>query len=208
MKDIVSELEEARREVARRSGTDGEEVAVVLRRSYRAPVESVWGALTEPDRLRRWFAPVSGDLRAGGAFQVEGNVGGDIVRCEPPGRLILTWGMPNSVVDVRLSADDAGTALELVHTVPIEVAGSGAGALFVGPGWDIAVRALAGFLAGTEVADPTAFEGSLEGQQYSAASIAAWAASVGAGGTASPEEIAALTDVARAQFTPDLLAPT
>jgi hypothetical protein len=45
----------------------------VLRRTYDAPIEDVWDACSDPDRLKRWFSPVSGDLRLGGRFQIEGN---------------------------------------------------------------------------------------------------------------------------------------
>ncbi len=61
------------REVTR----DDETVAVVLRRDFPSPVDDVWDALTDPERLKRWFLPVSGDLPAGGTFATEGGAGGD-----------------------------------------------------------------------------------------------------------------------------------
>ena len=51
---------------------------------------------------------------------------------------------------------------------------SGAGALYVGPGWDVAVLGLALFLRGEPVGDPVAWEGTPEVQRYSAATIDAW----------------------------------
>ncbi|MGY1690792.1 SRPBCC family protein [Geodermatophilus sp. SYSU D01105] len=206
MKGIPDELAGTSRGV-RRQRTDGtEEVAVVLRRRYDAPVEDVWDALTDPDRLRRWFLPVTGDLRPGGTHQLEANVGGEVVRCEEPQRLTVTWGGPFSVVDVRLSAGGDGAVLELEHTVPVEVAGSGAGALFVGPGWDVTVLALGRFLGGVVVEDPTAWENTPEVQRYNVRTIAAWADVVAASGTATEDEVAAGVEMARAQFTPDLAA--
>mgnify|MGYP002779413394 CR=1 FL=1 len=65
--DRDTEVAAIERRVARREGANGEEIAVVARRPYPAPAADVWAALTEPDRLRRWFLPVSGDLRPGGA---------------------------------------------------------------------------------------------------------------------------------------------
>ena len=56
----------------------------MLRRRYDAAIEDVWDAVTDPDRLKRWFLPISGDLRVGGTFQLEGNAGGEILSCEPP----------------------------------------------------------------------------------------------------------------------------
>src|ERR1022692_1430641 len=43
------------------------------------------------DRFRRWFLPVSGDLRLGGRFQIEGNASGTIERCDPPKGFTATW---------------------------------------------------------------------------------------------------------------------
>lgn len=205
MKDILDELGATSRGVRRQRSDGTEEVVVVIRRTYDAAVEDVWAAVTDPDRLRRWLLPVTGDLRVGGTFQLEGNAGGDIRRCEAPHRLSVTWGMESSVVDVRLAADgDERTVLDLEHSVPLEIAGSGAGALYVGPGWDVSIHGLADFLAGVVVDDPAAWEGTLEGQRFSARSIAAWTEAIAAGDTATADEIAVAAEVARAQFTPDL----
>jgi uncharacterized protein YndB with AHSA1/START domain len=206
VRDILLEVAAAARSVSRRGAEGSEEVAVTVRRTYPASVEDVWDALTDPERLGRWFAPVTGDLRAGGTFQVEGNAGGEIRRCEPPSRLTVTWGGEVSVVDVRLTADAGGTTFSLEHTVPLEIAGSGAGGLFVGPGWDAAVLGLAGFLAGDVVEDPVAWESAPEMQPFYARSIDAWVEVVTASGTATADEVAVATEVARAQFTPDLVA--
>ena len=203
MKDILDELAATTRGVRRQSADGTEEVVVVVQRTYDAAVEDVWEALTDPERLRRWFLPVSGDLRVGGAYQLEGNVGGEIRRCEAPARLSVTWGMESSVVHVRLSADgDQRTVLDLEHSVPLEIAGRGAGALYVGPGWDVSVRGLGEFLRGAVVDDPAAWEGTIEGQRYSARAIEAWIEAIG--DTAGADEIAVAGEMARAQFTPDL----
>ena len=54
----------------------------------------------------------------------------------------------SSIVAVRLTPDGDGTVLELEHSVPVAFAGSGAGAPYVGPGWDVAVLGLAMQLRG------------------------------------------------------------
>ncbi|MEV0383680.1 SRPBCC domain-containing protein [Nonomuraea sp. NPDC050643] len=59
------------REIGRRDGAR----SVVLRRGYDAPIEDVWEACTEPDRLSRWLLKVSGDLRPGGTFALEATPG-------------------------------------------------------------------------------------------------------------------------------------
>ena len=134
MIDIADRLKAIHREVNEGSG---ETIGVLLRRTYDAAAADVWDAVTDPDRLRRWFLPVSGDLREGGSFQVEGNASGEVLTCAPPKLLRLTWGAPTSVVELRLTEDDdERTTVELEHTVPKAMAGSGAGALYVGPGWD------------------------------------------------------------------------
>ncbi|MEV4539463.1 SRPBCC family protein [Asanoa sp. NPDC049518] len=205
MIDIANHLKAIHREVGvGPAEAGGEEVSVVLRRTYAAPVEDVWDALTDPDRIKRWFYPLTGDLREGGTFQLEGNAGGEIRRCEPPHRLTVTFGGPTSVVTLRLSAgtgDD--TELELTHTVPIEMAGSGAGALFVGPGWDGALLGLALHLAGEVFDDPIAYAGSPEVREFSRGSVDAWEAVVASSGTATADETAAGRQMALAQFAPE-----
>ena len=64
--DIASEIEAINRTVGRRRIANGDGRSVVLRRSYDAAVEDVWDACSDPDRLKRWFGSVSGDLRLGG----------------------------------------------------------------------------------------------------------------------------------------------
>ncbi len=204
MIDIIPQIEAIEREVASRSSERGEVVSVLLRRAYRASVEDVWDAVTDPERIRRWFMPVSGDLREGGDFQLEGNAGGRILRCDAPTLLRVTFGGDTSLVELRLTADgDDATTLVLEHTVPMEMAGSGAGALYVGPGWDGAFLALGLFLAGEVIGDPVAAASSPEAQAFSRQSIDAWTAAVEASGTAGPDEIAAAVAASVAQFAPD-----
>jgi uncharacterized protein YndB with AHSA1/START domain len=174
MIDIVSQLNAIYRQVERQSpaGGSGEVVSVLLRRTYGAPVEDVWDAITQPERIKRWFMPISGELRVGGNFQLEGNASGDILGCEPPRMFRVTFGGPASIVEVRLSGQgDDGTVLELEHTVPIEMAQSGAGALYVGPGWDGALMGLDLYLRGEAVRDPVAAANSPEALAFSKQSV-------------------------------------
>lgn len=213
MIDIAAELNAIHRAVGNRPATDG--AGIVLRRSYPAQVEDVWNAVTDPDRLKRWFLPISGDLRVGGRFQLEGNAGGEILHCEPPRLLTVTFGSETSVVQLRLSphpdadpdADPAGaTVLELEHLVPLEMAGSTAGALYVGPGWDGGLLGLSLFLRGEVAADPVAAANSAEALEFSAQSVQAWTATVESSGTATADEISAAADIAMAQFSGGALA--
>jgi uncharacterized protein YndB with AHSA1/START domain len=208
MIDIVSQLEAIHRQVEQQLPADGsgEVVSVLLRRSYDAPVGDVWDAVTQPDRIKRWFMPISGDLRAGGSFQLEGNAGGEILSCEPPRLLKVSFGGPTSIVELRLTPDgDSDTVLELEHTVPIEMAQSGAGALYVGPGWDGALLGLGLFLRGEAVGDPVAAATSPEALEFSRQSVHAWVEVIEDSGTATAtaEQLAAATEVSLAQFAPD-----
>jgi uncharacterized protein YndB with AHSA1/START domain len=204
MIDIQGQIEAIDREVARREGKDGEEVAVLISRTYDSAIEDVWQALTDPERVKRWFMPLTGDLRPGGTFQLEANAGGDILECEAPSRLRVTFGGPTSLVELRLSPDgDSRTVLELEHTVPIEMAQSGAGALFVGPGWDGGFVALDLYLRGQVADDPVAAASSPEALELSRHAVDVWTDVVRDSGTATPDEIEAALQMSLAQFAPE-----
>ncbi len=126
---------------------DGHHVRVlVATHSYSTNRADLWDALTNPERIPRWFAPVTGDLQLGGKYQIEGNAGGDITACDPPTHLALDWDMhgAESWVTVTLSdGSDGGTVLRLEHLVAYddptwERYGPGA----TGAGWDPALFAL------------------------------------------------------------------
>src|SRR5262245_5160538 len=152
--------------------------------------------------------PISGELRVGASVQLEGNAGGEILTCEAPRLLRVTFGGPTSILEVRLTPQgDSETVLELEHTVPIEMAQSGAGALYVGPGWDGALMGLGMFLRGEAVGDPVAAANSPEAQEFSEQSVHAWAAVVKDSATATAEQLAAATEVSLAQFAPDQATP-
>lgn len=203
MIDIASQLEAIARTVDKKTSDSGEMVSVQMRRHYQAAIDDVWSALTDPERVERWFYPLTGDLHAGGSFQLEGNAGGDILECEPPQLLKVTFGGPTSLVELRLTQEgDDDTVLDLEHTVPIEMAQSGGGALYVGPGWDGAFMALDLYLKGVVADDPIAAASSPEAIEFSKRSIDSWTAAVESSGTATSDEIAAATGAALAQFAP------
>jgi uncharacterized protein YndB with AHSA1/START domain len=208
MIDTTSQIDAIRRSVTRQPSDAGEVVSVLLRRHYRASAQDVWDAIADPNRMKRWFLPVSGNLREGGDFQLEGNAGGRILRCDPPRLLRVTFGSETSIVEVRLTpTGDEETSLELEHTVPIALAGSGAGALYVGPGWDGTVMALGLYTAGVITDDPVAAASSPEALEFSRQSVVAWTAAIRESGTADGEEIDAAIAASMAQFAPDLEQP-
>jgi uncharacterized protein YndB with AHSA1/START domain len=198
MFDMVEELAAIHRGVVR-DGT-GDTVSVALTRTYDADAEDVWDALTNPERLPRWFYPVTGELKVGGDFQFQGNAGGEILRCDRPSWLQVSCGGPDSIVDVRIVAIDDRTTVELVHTVPLTMAGSGAGALFVGPGWDGALLGLGIYLRGETVGNPLEAANSPEVIEFNRGSISRWTEAIESSGTASADETAGARDVAVAQY--------
>ncbi|WP_199422106.1 SRPBCC domain-containing protein [Actinotalea solisilvae] len=199
MFDMLEEIAAIHRAVAVDSTADV--VSVTVARTYDADADDVWDALTSPERLPRWFYPVTGDLVVGGSFQLEGNAGGDVLACERPTLLRVTFGGPQSVVEVRLAETPAATTVELTHTVPLAMAGSGAGALFVGPGWDGALVALARHLRGELTGDPLAAADAPEMIRFNRESVDRWTAVVERSGTAGDAEVAGAREMALAQYT-------
>ena len=198
MIDVIREIEAVQREVGRGQVPAGDAHRILLRRTYDAPIDDVWDALTDPERIGRWFLPVSGDYRLGGTYQFEGNAGGRIVACDRPNRLKVTWvfgevpeGPDNSLVEVRLSrAGDEATVFELEHTaiVPDEMWDQfGPGA--VGVGWEQGLLGLQLHLSGGSVGDPMAWQLSDEGIDYATRSSQGWGDASRAAGV-DPEVVA------------------
>ncbi|MCH9679917.1 MAG: SRPBCC family protein [Deltaproteobacteria bacterium] len=156
--DITRHLGKGQRDVSVRE-IDGREARVItLTRIFDGDIDDVWDAVTNAERLPRWFMPVTGELRLGGRFQLEGNASGDITKCEPPRTLSVTWewGGDVSWVDVGLTAiteDSTQLVLEHVSHVPPEFWDQfGPGA--AGVGWDLGFVGLGEHLAGAPAIDP------------------------------------------------------
>ena len=123
---------------------------------YDTDIDDLWRACTEPARLARWVADVSGDLRLGGEFDAiftsgwEGS--GRIDACDPPHRLrVSTWERDSTeadVIEITLTPDGDRTTLVIENRgVPIgQIAEHGAG-------WQIHAEDLAAHLAGRERSD-------------------------------------------------------
>lgn len=164
---------------------DGDAMRIVtLRQTYATTVEDVWEACTTAERVGRWFLPLSGDLRLGGQYQLEGNAGGTILACEAPNRVAVTWefGGNTSWVELRLGSVVAdgttGAWLELEHVAPMSAFWTMYGPGAVGVGWDGGFLGLAGYLArgeGMDQAAAAAWMASPEGLAFYRASSAAWA---------------------------------
>jgi uncharacterized protein YndB with AHSA1/START domain len=197
MTDIAGSLTATHREVGRRRIGAGEARTAVMRRRYDAPMEDVWDACTDPDRISRWFIRPTGDLRAGGTFKLEGNAGGEILRCEPPRLLTVTWsypGRPGDELELRLfPGEDGGTVLELEHASVAEIFITNdpeTGAWGIGPGWEAPLDYLDGFLRGELPDAPAAewWEPTPEAEELGNRRGHAWAAVIEAALSASRTE--------------------
>ena len=133
--------------------------ALTAEQTYDAPAADVWDALTNPERLPRWFLPVEGDLHVGGRYQLVGNAGGTIERCEPPESLAVTWEYDGNVswVEVELTEAGGATTLVLRHIAHPDERWDRYGPGAVGIGWDMTLLGLALHLRTGESNDPDAY---------------------------------------------------
>src|SRR5690606_25903413 len=211
--DITRLIEAVDRKVETRDHQGRPARVARLARSYPTTQDDLWDAITNPERIPRWFMPVSGDLRPGGHYQLEGNAGGEITACEPPRHLALTWvmGDQESWVTVDLSeAPDGGTQLLLEHVAHVpddfwDQYGPGA----VGVGWDHALLGLDQlFATDASVPPESALEWMVsdEGKAFARASSDAWGrASIAAGTPLDAAERAA--EETRAFYTGEPVSP-
>jgi len=136
---------------------------------YDTGIDDLWSAITDPDRLARWYGKVEGDLRLGGEFRIyleadDIESTGRIEACEPPRRLLVTMreteesyrkgqGAPpfDAVNEATLTAQGDQTNLVLeVKGMPLDRIA------FYGAGWQIHAENLAVYIAGRERGDTEA----------------------------------------------------
>jgi uncharacterized protein YndB with AHSA1/START domain len=118
---------------------DGQHV-LVQTRELRAPIEDVWAAVTEPERLARWIGswtghPASGAVDFRMLFEGEDHAAEqmEIRVCEPPHRLHLTsrFGEQVWLIELDLAHVDGVTTVTFSQPgVTRDQVGD------VGPGWD------------------------------------------------------------------------
>jgi uncharacterized protein YndB with AHSA1/START domain len=204
--DVQHQINTVERRVGSRVLEAGEARSVIVARTYDATQEEVWDACTNRERIPRWFLPVSGDLRVGGHYQLEGNASGIIERCDPPRSFVATWEFGGEVtwIELRLSALGGGTRFELEHLAHVDDqrwAEYGPGA--VGLGWDLALLGLARHLATGESVDPAemaAWIGSAQGRRFMELSSQGWRGASIAAGT-DPADATAAADRTTAAYT-------
>ena len=102
--------------------------AVVIERTFNAPVARVWEALTDVDQMRKWYFDLK-EFKPKVGFEFEFVVEHEgnryhhlcrIMEVIPEKKIAYTWrykGEPgDSLVTIDLSADGAKTRLKLTHT--------------------------------------------------------------------------------------------
>lgn len=127
---------------------------------YATDIEDLWAACTEPDRLARWIASVSGDLEAGGAFTARFTSGwegsGRVDVCDRPHRLVVTtWEdeapEQESTIEATLEPTVGGTRLVIEERgVPLDQLAA------YGAGWQVHAEDLAAHVSGEERDDDEA----------------------------------------------------
>ena len=146
------------RPTGRREERDGESY-LVFERTFRAPIDDVWAAVTESERLGRWIGVWTGDPAAGSVtfrMTAEGDDVADetiwIDECVPPRRLVMRSAQPVEddqlwAWQVDLTETDGVTTLTFAQGVTeTELAES------VGPGWDYYLDRLVAAHAGEDLA--------------------------------------------------------
>jgi uncharacterized protein YndB with AHSA1/START domain len=180
MINVTHQISAVSRQVGARTLEAGEARVITIAQAYPSTVDDVWDACTNPERIPRWFLPVTGELRLGGRYQLEGNAGGTIERCDPPKGFAATWEFAGQVswIELRLSADpDGGTRFELDHIVRVDDHWAQFGPGAVGIGWDLALIGLTGHLSAGPALDPAdgaAWMASTEGREFMTRSGERW----------------------------------
>lgn len=161
---------------------DGVHVVATMSQTYDTTVDDLWQACTTPERLARWFGPVTGDLKQGGYYQIEGNANGTIEQCQRPMSFRITWEFAENVswVSVHIvPTDDDGARFTLEHRAETpqefwQTYGPGA----TGVGWELAFLGLANYLADRSAVPAESipkWEQTNEAHEFIAGSSTAWA---------------------------------
>lgn len=133
---------------------DGNHGTVRMEDRFDTTIVDLWSAITDPERVARWIAVVTGDFRVGGELQAsftsnwEGPMRIEV--CEAPHRLVLLCGLDDerTVMEALLTEDGAGTRLVVEERgLPV------ANLPFHGAGWQAHLEDLDALLAGRQAAD-------------------------------------------------------
>ena len=137
----------------------GAAIDVRFVRHYPRPVETVWSALTEPERLADWMGISNVEPRVVGRVDrmIDGPhpMTGRVLVWDPPSVLELSWSnthAPDSVIRYELTPEGGGTRLVFTHQgMPY------ANSALMLPGWHDFLRRLGSLLEGVPDRDGPSF---------------------------------------------------
>jgi uncharacterized protein YndB with AHSA1/START domain len=132
----------------------GDRRTLTLTREFRAPIDDVWAAVTEPERLARWIGTFTGDPASGRVAFVMTSEGMtepedmEIRECDPPRVLRLTShvGEERWLLDLLLDEQEGVTTLTFTQPDVDPVAAES-----VGPGWEYYLDRLVAAESGGDV---------------------------------------------------------
>ncbi|MEV0648512.1 SRPBCC family protein [Phytomonospora sp. NPDC050363] len=208
MIDVDKQISAVSRRLGNRTHEAGELLEMTVSQAYDTDAADLWECVTDAERIQRWFLPVSGDLRVGGKYQLEGNASGTVESCDPPHTFTATWEFGGGVswIEVSVTAEgDGRSRFTLVHLARVEeelwdLYGPGA----VGVGWDGSFMGLGMHLATGAANDATeveAWSGTEEGKRFTKLSSDAWCEASIAHGT-DPDKARAAAEKTREFYTP------
>ena len=170
--------------------------SVSLSRQFDVEPRVLWKAVTAIDEIPKWFSPVTGELKLGGSYALEGNAHGIIQACEPLTRVALTWEFSSDVswVDLKfVNKTQSEVTFDLNHTSVLSPHWDEYGAGATGVGWETSYLGLYLYLMYPHESklDEEAFVASDEGKHFVSTSSKAWAEASILAGTDSKAAIAA-----------------
>jgi uncharacterized protein YndB with AHSA1/START domain len=130
---------------------------VRIEERFDADIDEVWSALTERERLARWYGEIEGELRAGGAYSAHLHASGwegtgRVKECERPRRFVVVSKQKDKAdersTEVSLTGDRARTVLVVEQRgLPLDLLWA------YGAGLQIHVEDLVAHIVGRERAD-------------------------------------------------------
>jgi uncharacterized protein YndB with AHSA1/START domain len=156
--NVEHQINAVQRSYGTRTIDTGEAHVLTVSQTYDTDPADLWDAVTNIERIPRWLMPITGDLKVGGTYRLEGNANGTVLTCDPPKNFTATWEYGDTVswIDVSVADDGPDRArlvIEHIAHVEDEMAlqfGPGA----VGIGWDSMLLGLALHLSTGESVDP------------------------------------------------------
>jgi uncharacterized protein YndB with AHSA1/START domain len=149
--------------------TTPQDSEIIAKNAFPVPIDRVWRAWTDPERLMKWFGQKAGslqkadvDLRAGGDWRFMFNSPGEPLMAlegvyeeiEAPSRLVFSWrhvsedaagaqtATPYSKVAVTLKGTESGTHVQIRHSYIQTLEGRTG----VSTGWDASLSSLGAML--------------------------------------------------------------